>query len=163
MSNIKPSDFDFINQKSKSEDMIMAKIYTKDANGQKVYMEVTEMQAKEYREELRREWRVEANANNNTVSLDVIASSGFDIPDENADIEQILIEKEEKDLTRLLIKKLQASLPCLTSVQRKTLYKIYVLNKTQSMIAKEEGVTRWAIKNRVDGIYKRLKKFIEEK
>ena len=82
------------------------------------------MQAKEYREELRREWRVEANANNNTVSLDVIASSGFDIPDENADIEQILIEKEEKDLTRLLIKKLQASLPCLTSVQRKTLYNI---------------------------------------
>ena len=163
MSNIKPSDFDFINKKSKSEDMIMAKIYTKDANGQKVYMEVTEMQAKEYREELRREWRVEANANNNTVSLDVIASSGFDIPDENADIEQILIEKEEKDLTRLLIKKLQASLPCLTSVQRNTLYKIYVLNKTQSMIAKEEGVTRWAIKNRVDGIYKRLKKFIEEK
>ena len=76
----------------------MAKIYTKDANGQKVYMEVTEMQAKEYREELRREWRVEANANNNTVSLDVIASSGFDITDENADIEQILIEKEEKDL-----------------------------------------------------------------
>ena len=66
-------------------------------------------------------------------------------------------------MTRLLIKKLQASLPCLTSVQRKTLYKIYVLNKTQSMIAKEEGVTRWAIKNRVDGIYKRLKKFIEEK
>ncbi len=96
MSNIKPSDFDFINKKSKSENMTMAKIYTKDANGQKVYMEVTEMQAKEYREELRREWRVEANANNNTISLDVIASSGFDIPDENADIGQILIEKEKK-------------------------------------------------------------------
>ncbi len=32
-----------------------------------------------------------------------------------------------------------------------------MFKKTQSMIAKEEGVTRWAIKNRVDGIYKRLK------
>lgn len=144
-----------------SEDK-MVKIYIKDANGRKIFVEVTEEQARVYREELKSEWRSMANAKNNTVSLDGFIDAGHDIADENADIESVIEEKEKKQRTKILIQKLKGELPLLTLSQRKTIYKMFVLNKTQSQIAKEEGVTRWAVKNRVDGIYKKLKKILEE-
>ena len=60
----------------------MVKIYIKDTNGRKIFVEVTEEQARVYREELKSEWRSMANAKNNTVSLGGIIDAGHDIADE---------------------------------------------------------------------------------
>lgn len=140
----------------------MSKIYIKDANGRKVYVEVTEKQAQVYREELRYEWRVAANEKNHTVSLNAITEAGHDFCDETADIDEWLEENERKAIEKAMLKKLKTVLPKLTPLQRKTIHKLFVLNKTQAEIAREEGVTRGTVKERVDGIYKKLRKLLEK-
>ena len=54
-----------------------------------------------------------------------------------------------------------AALPYLTDLQRKTIHKLFVLNMSQAEIAQEEGVARVTVKERVDGIFAKLKKLIE--
>lgn len=141
----------------------MVKIYVKNANGQKVYVEVTDEQAKVYRDECRKEWRSMANEKNHTVSLDEIIDAGHDMADEQSDIESIFEEKERKEQTKALIKKLKEAMSELTPIQRRTIYKLFVKNMSQSEIAREEGVNRASVKNRIDGIYSRLKKLLEKK
>lgn len=141
----------------------MVKIYVKNADGQKVYVEVTDEQAKEYRDECRREWRNMANEKNHTVSLDEIVDAEHDMADEKSDIESIFEEKERKANTKALIKKLKEAMSELTPIQRRTIYKLFVKNMSQSEIAREEGVNRTSVKNRIDGIYSRLKKLLEKK
>ncbi len=141
----------------------MVKIYVKNANGQKVYVEVTDEQAKVYRDECRKEWRNMANEKNHTVSLDEIVDAGHDIADEQSDIESIFEEKERKEQTKALIKKLKEAMSELTPIQRRTIYKLFVKNMSQAEIAKEEGLSKAAITYRVNGIYSRLKKLLEKK
>ena len=141
----------------------MVKIYVKNANGQKVYVEVTDKQAKVYRDECRKEWRNMANEKNHTVSLDEIVDAGHDIADEQSDIESIFEEKERKEQTKALIKKLKEAMSELTPIQRRTIYKLFVKNMSQAEIAKEEGLSKAAITYRVNGIYSRLKKLLEKK
>ena len=141
----------------------MVKIYVKNADGQKVYVEVTDEQAKVYRDECRKEWRNMANEKNHTVSLDEIVDAGHDIADEQSDIESIFEEKERKEQTKALIKKLKEAMSELTPIQRRTIYKLFVKNMSQAEIAKEEGLSKAAITYRVNGIYSRLKKLLEKK
>ena len=141
----------------------MVKIYVKNANGQKVYVEVTDEQTKVYRDECRKEWRNMANEKNHTVSLDEIVDAGHDIADEQSDIESIFEEKENKANTKALIRKLKDAMSELTPTQKRTIYKLFVKNMTQAEIAKEEGLSKAAITYRVNGIYSRLKKLLEKK
>ncbi len=141
----------------------MVKIYVKNADGQKVYVEVTDEQAKVYRDECRREWRNMANEKNHTVSLDEIVDAGHDMADEKSDIESIFEEKERKANTKALIKKLKEAMSELTPIQRRTIYKLFVKNMSQAEIAKEEGLSKAAITYRVKGIYSRLKNLLEKK
>ena len=141
----------------------MVKIYVKNANGQKVYVEVTDEQAKVYRDECRKEWRNMANEKNHTVSLDEIVDAGHDMADEQSDIESIFEEKENRANTKALIRKLKEAMSELTPIQRRTIYKLFVKNMTQAEIAKEEGLSKAAITYRVNGIYSRLKKLLEKK
>lgn len=140
----------------------MPKIYIKDANGRKIYVEVTEKQAQAYREELRYEWRIAANEKNHTVSLNAITDAGHDFCDETSDIDEWLEENERKAIEKAMLKKLKTVLPELTPLQQKTIHKLFVLNKTQAEIAREEGITRGTVKERVDGIYKKLRKLLEK-
>lgn len=71
--------------------------------------------------------------------------------------------QEKKRERAALIDKLNAVLPYLTDLQRQTIHKLFVLNMSQAEIAKEEGVLRCTIKERVDGIFVKLKKLIEKK
>lgn len=123
----------------------MVKIYVKNANGQKVYVEVTDEQAKVYRDECRKEWRTEWNERYHTTSLQGIVDSGHDMADDKADIESIFEEKESKEQTRALIKKLKQAMTELTPTQKRTVYKLFVKNMTQAEIAKEEGLSKAAI------------------
>lgn len=140
----------------------MVKIYVKNANGQKVYVEVTDKQAQAYKEELRKEWRSDCYENYYTTSLDAIIDGGHDIADEESDIETLFEKKEQEIQTKALLKRLKEVLPLLTPIQRRTLYKLFIKNMTQAEIAKEEGLSKAAISYRVNGIYSRLKKLLEK-
>ncbi len=140
----------------------MVKIYVKNANGQKVYVEVTDEQAKVYRDECRKEWRTEWNERYHTTSLQGIVDAGHDMADDKADIESIFEEKESKEQTKALIKKLKQAMTELTPTQKRTVYKLFIKNMTQAEIAKEEGLSKAAITYRVNGIYSRLKKLLEK-
>lgn len=141
----------------------MVKIYVKNADGQKVYVEVTDEQAKIYRDECHREWRTEWNERYHTTSLDGIIDAGHDIADKESDIESIFEEEERKSQTKLLLKKLKQAMTELTPTQKRTVYKLFVKNMTQADIAKEERLSKAAISYRVNGIYSRLKKLLEKK
>lgn len=139
------------------------KAYFKDFERKKVYVEVTDKQSKIIREELRKEWRATANEKNHTVSLERLLEMGFDISDEASDTEKIVEDQEEKVVTAFRIRTLRKALNELSVTQRRTIYKLFVKNMTQAEIAREEGVTRWSINDRVEGIFHKLRKILEKK
>ncbi len=139
----------------------MAKIYFKDKQGKKVLVEVTDKVAKQYRESLQEEWRGDAYEGYYSTSLESITEAGHDFADENSDTEELYLEREAKAERKALMLKLKAALPYLTDLQRKTIHKLFVLNMSQAEIAQEEGVARVTVKERVDGIFAKLKKLIE--
>lgn len=141
----------------------MAKIYFKDEQGKKVSVEVSDEVAKQYRESLQEEWRGDAYESYYSTSLDSITEAGHDFADEEADTEELYLEMEAQAERKVLMRKLKAALPYLTDLQRKTIHKLFVLNMSQAEIAQEEGVLRCTIKERVDGIFAKLKKLIEKK
>ncbi len=140
----------------------MARIYFKNEHGQKVIVEVPEEVAKSYKECLQEEWRLNAYEEYYTTSLESIADTGYEFADENAEIEKILESREELKAKKIMLDKLRRAMPKLTDLQRSTVHKLFVLNMTQADIAKEEGVARMTIKDRVDGIYKKLKKLMQD-
>lgn len=141
----------------------MPKIYFKDENGKKVSVEVSDEVAKQYRESLQEEWRGDAYEGYYSTSLESITEAGHDFADEEADTEELYLEREAKAERKVLMRKLKSALPYLTDLQRKTIHKLFVLNMSQAEIAQEEGVLRCTIKERVDGIFAKLKKLIEKK
>ncbi|MBD5086468.1 MAG: sigma-70 family RNA polymerase sigma factor [Clostridiales bacterium] len=140
----------------------MAKIYLENASGKKISVEVSEEIAMQYRDSLQEEWRSNAYESYYTTSLDKITDAGHDFVDENADIEKILIEREEQAARSVLIRKMRAALPKLTDIQRKTIHKIFVSNMSQAEIAKEEGVSDQAISDRMEHLYARLRKILKK-
>ena len=138
----------------------MKKIYFKESNGNKVTVAVTEEVAQELRELRREEWRGESYERYHTTSLDVIIDAGHDFADERSNAETILIAREEKKRKNKTMRKLKEAYFLLTPLQRETLRKIYVLNKTQAEIARDEGVVESVISRRIRRIYARLKKKI---
>lgn len=140
----------------------MVKIYVKNADGQKVYVEVTEAQASAYREEKQKEWRSEWNEKYHTVSFDEIVEAGYDLADADSDIDRIFEEKDEIKRTKSMLKTLKKALQTLTPIQKRTVYKLFVKNMSQAEIAREEGLTKMALTYRVAGIYAKLKKFFEK-
>ena len=136
----------------------MKHIYIKDADGRKVIVEVTEEVAQAYRESLREEWRGDAKERYHTISLGVIADAGHEFADGDEGIEDVLIREEDNVAKQVLFKKLRDALQSLAPLQKKTLYKVYVLHMSQSEVAREEGVARQIVSKRLIRIHKRLKK-----
>ncbi len=140
----------------------MAKIYFKDEQGKKVSIEVSDEVAKQYRESLQEEWRGDAYESYYSTSLDSITKAGHDFVDEEADTEELYLEREAQAERKVLMRKLKAALPYLTDLQRKTIHKLFVLNMSQSEIAREEGVAQQVVNKRVARIYVQLKRLIQK-
>lgn len=140
----------------------MKTIYFVNAQGKKVYVEVSDEVATAYRECRREEWRNDAYEQYHSKSLDEIIKAGHDFEDEQADTEELYVEQEARKERAALLDKLRAVMPQLTELQRQTIHKLFDLNMSQSEIAKEEGVLRCTIKERIDGIFAKLKKLIEK-
>lgn len=140
----------------------MARIYFVDADGKRVSVEVSEEVAQKYRECFREEWRGDAYEKYYSKSLDGIIEAGHDFEDERSDTEELYVEREENAERQVLLEKLKEVLPLLTDLQRQTIHKLFELNMSQSEIAREEGISRTAVKMRVDGIFAKLKKLLEK-
>ncbi len=140
----------------------MKTIYFIDGQGKRVSVEVSDEVAAEYHKSRQEQWRGDAYEHYYTTSLDRITETGHEFADENSNLEQLYIEKLDEAQRQKLLRKLKSVLPQLTEVQRSTVYKLFVLNMTQADIAREENAARSTIKERVDGIYNKLRKLLEE-
>lgn len=140
----------------------MKTIYFVNAQGKKVYVEVSDEIAAAYRECQREEWRNDAYESYHALSLDRLAEKGFEVADNSPTLEQWQEERAEQLCRRRMLVKLKKAMPQLTELQRETVHKLFDLNMTQADIAREENVARSTIKERVDGIYAKLRKMIEK-
>ena len=78
---------------------------------------------------------------------------GFDIADPNADIIEIL-DKKQRDA------ELYAAIAKLSPEQQQLVSDVYLDGKSQSAIAKRQGVSKVAIHLRLQVILKKLKEFL---
>lgn len=140
----------------------MKKIYLKDKDGNKVTVEVSDEISVEYRQSLRAEWRNNAYEKYHKNSLDEMLKAGRDFKDEQADVEEIFVMQEEKKERALQIKKLKTVLPYLTELQMQTIHKLFYLNMSQAEIAREESVSEQAVSDRVERLFKKLKKLMKK-
>ena len=140
----------------------MKHIYIKDADGRKVIVEVADDLAAAYRESLREEWRGDAKERYHTISLGAVADAGHEFADGNESIGDVLIREEDNVAKQELFKKLRDALQSLAPLQKRTLYKVYVLHMSQSEVAREEGVARQIVPKRLIRIHKRLKNSLEK-
>ena len=86
-------------------------------------------------------------------SLERSMASGFDIIDESTDIEEEMLRKIDAE-------KLRQALQMLEPQQKWLLEQIFVKGKSKVEIARELGVWKTAISNRLQKIYRRIKKFL---
>ena len=86
-------------------------------------------------------------------SLESSMASGFDIIDESTDIEEATLRKIDAE-------KLRQALQMLEPQQKWLLEQIFVKGKSKVEIARELGVWKTAISNRLQKIYRRIKKFL---
>ena len=140
----------------------MKTIYFFDAQGNKVYFEVSDEIAAEYQKCRQEEWRSDAYEHYYTQSLEQISESGHEFGDEDSDLEKQYFAMLDKEQHRKLLIKLKKVLPQLTDVQRATVHKLFIRKMSPAEIADEEKVARSTMKERIDGIYTKLRKLIEK-
>lgn len=87
------------------------------------------------------------------VSLDNSLDNGFDIADQNVNMEADTIKAED-------LQKLHKAIDCLEPQQKWLIEQIYFLGRTHVEIAQELGVGESAIRSRLKKIYEKIKKFL---
>lgn len=73
--------------------------------------------------------------------------------------EDVLITKENEQQHQSSLKKLDEAIGSLLPQQKELFKKVYVDRRTNTDIAAEEGVTEAAIRNRLEKMYKQLRKY----
>lgn len=87
-------------------------------------------------------------------SLDKSLENGFDIVDENQDVEENAIKDADKEKVRQAISKLEPQ-------QQWLVKQVYFNQRTNVSIASELGVTEGAIRDRLKRIFEKIKKFLK--
>lgn len=139
----------------------MAEIYFRDANGCKVFVQVSDEVSDTMTEYRRAEWRGEANARNHNVSLQALEEVGVFLRDNAADPLQILMEKETEQEHRDKLKRLKAGLAALPKQQLDLLVLIYKKKLSLKEISEKLGITYQSVQDRRDNILKKLKKIFD--
>ena len=132
----------------------MTKIKWKLADGRVIEIDVEEAVAEvkiEFDMEDEREvWR---NKKRKDKSLDYLESLGVEIPDKTMSVEDEYITNEDLNRIYSAIEKLEPQ-------QRELINQIFFEDRTQAEIAKASGVSESAIRDRLNRIYKKLKKYL---
>lgn len=88
-----------------------------------------------------------------TQSLDKSLENGFDIADERQDVEENVVREMENERVRNAIEQLEPQ-------QQWLVEQIYCNERTRVNIAKELGVSEFAIRDRLKRIHEKIKKFL---
>ena len=95
------------------------------------------------------------NATGNMLSLDGIKASGIEIEDRDFNIEEMFIEREERELTK---KRLYVAISKLNERQQQIVKMVYFENLSQEEVSRRLGVNKQAISNAMQRIYASIKK-----
>lgn len=87
-------------------------------------------------------------------SLEKSLENGFDVADENQDVEENAIKNADKEKIRQAISKLEPQ-------QQWLVKQVYFNQRTNVSIASELGVTEGAIRDRLKRIFEKIKKFLK--
>ena len=87
-------------------------------------------------------------------SLEKSLENGFDVVDENQDVEENAIKNADIEKVRHAISQLEPQ-------QQWLVKQLYIYGRTQVDIAKELGITKAAITNRFRKISEKIKKFLK--
>lgn len=98
--------------------------------------------------------RIERKETRRHISMNVFEEQGIEFEDENSSIDLKLVDKETKDIVQNAIKQL-------TPRQQELVYQVFYLNKSLSEIAKEKGISKSAITQQMQVIYKHLKEILK--
>ena len=106
---------------------------------------------------LQAEWEMKTTENyfrRHEQSLDKSIDNGFDVIDENQDVEEMAIKQAEKERVLEAIAKLEPQ-------QQWLVKQIYVYGRKQVEIAEELGIGESAIRSRLRKIFEKIKKILK--
>lgn len=103
-------------------------------------------------EEKREQWRASKHKDS---SLDALCDAGFQIEDPRVNIEEDFLRKERCHEVRSAIKQLLPD-------QQELIIRIFFQGKSQIQVAKEHGIEKTTLHNRLDRAIKKLKKILSK-
>ena len=98
--------------------------------------------------------RIDRKETRRHISINVFEEQGIEFKDENSSIEDNLLNKETKESVQNAIKQLSEK-------QQELVYQVFYLNKSLADIAKEKGVSKSAITQQMQVIYRKLKELLK--
>lgn len=125
-----------------------------EINGTFVEIEVSDEFARQYEQIETEEKRVNRKETRRHQSLETLIESGFQIADQESDIEEKTFHNDD-------IRQLRHALETLTVDQKWLIEQVYFLDRKQSEIAAELGINPVAVWNRLQKIYNKIKKFFQ--
>lgn len=107
----------------------------------------------------RNEWKQERASKRHEHSLEAITESGMQFIDEDSDIEEQYIEKEDNEEREQMLKVLQKAVVTLKPDQQEIIKMAFTENRSHAEIGQALGVSKQAIQQRIETILKKLKTF----
>ena len=125
-----------------------------EANGTFVEVEVSDEFARQYEQIETEEKRVNRKETRRHQSLETLVESGFQIVDQESDIEEKAFQNDD-------IEQLYKAFAVLTEEQKWLIQQVFYYDRKQSEIAAELGIDPTAIRNRLRKIYDKIKKIFQ--
>ena len=119
-----------------------------------VEIEVSDEFARQYEQIEMEEKRVNRKETRRHQSLETLVESGFQIVDQESDIEEKAFQNDD-------IEQLYKAFAVLTEDQKWLIQQVFYLYRKQSEIAAELGVDATSIRDRLRVIYKKIKNFFQ--
>ena len=125
-----------------------------EINGTFIDVEVSDEFARQYEQIETEEKRVNRKETRRHQSLETLVESGFQIVDQESDIEEKAFQNDD-------IEQLYKAFAVLTEEQKCLIQQVFYYDRKQSEIAAELGIDPTAIRNRLRKIYDKIKKIFQ--
>ena len=126
-----------------------------------IEVEVTEKVSQAHQEIKRAEWRQEKSIQRHEqFSIEKLSEMGMQFADEKNDIENKLILKEEQEEQRKKLFRLKNAVSSLEPEQQKIIKMSFYENKSYSEIGQALGISKQSAFDRMQTIFKKLKKLL---
>ena len=125
-----------------------------EVNGTFVEVEVSDEFARQYEQIETEEKRVNRKETRRHQSLETLVESGFQIVDQESDIEEKAFQNDD-------IEQLYKAFAVLTEEQKWLIQQVFYYDRKQSEVAAELGIDPTAIRNRLRKIYDKIKKIFQ--